>query len=441
MSPNRGRVNFRYISSVFVSLAGTLRVESAPVAKRSSTIRSGVPRRRTNAVRVTDDIARRIREGHPWVFRDALRGRQLASGSAVDVLDGSGEFLARAEFDSSGPIGLRIFSRERSAKLDPAAVLDVVDGCVARRAVHDIPETCHRLVNGDSEGLPAVNVDRFGDYLLCYYYSEVAENQHDALLEALASRIDSRGVYLQRRYRTHAGPRPGAELVAGAAATEDIVVDEEGARYGVDVTAPLSVGFFTDMRLGRRALQRYVQGARVLNCFSYTGAFSVVAALHGADQVVSVDSASRVHARARQNFSLNDLDPNDRRYEFITGDAFAQLTQLNDLRRQFDVVVLDPPTFSSGGGSGKGRAFTALKDYSELVTLAAQVLAPNGVLVAACNAAKLPAMDVERAIGGGLAGANRGGVIVERIGLAPDFPVLPSFSEGSYLKVFFVRVT
>jgi 23S rRNA (cytosine1962-C5)-methyltransferase len=174
----------------------------------------------------------------------------------------------------------------------------------------------------------------------------------------------------------------------------------------------------------------------VLNCFSYTGAFSVAAAAHGARSVVSVDSAARAHGRARRNFDLNRLDLGDPRFEFITGDAFATLARLSDRQRAFDLVILDPPTFSKGA---KGQTFAALKDYAELVKAAVNVLAPDGVLVACCNAAKLPESDLDRALGRGAAWAGRRLVVTARIGLPSDFPVLPAFTEGAYLKILAAR--
>jgi len=188
------------------------------------------------------------------------------------------------------------------------------------------------------------------------------------------------------------------------------------------------------MRRGREAVSRLAGGRRVLNCFSYTGAFSVVAAVHGATAVVSVDSASRAHGRARRNFDENRIPVEP--HEFITGDTFAVLAQLAERKRVFEMVVIDPPTYSTG----KGRAFTALKDYAELVQATLPVLAPGGFLLACCNAAKLSAAELDRAVGRGASQANRRLVVAERLGLPPDYPVLPAFTEGDYLKILVARV-
>jgi len=161
-----------------------------------------------------------------------------------------------------------------------------------------------------------------------------------------------------------------------------------------------------------------------------------VAAAHGAASVVSVDSAGRAHGRARRNFEENGIDLSDHAYEFVTGDAFATLARLLEHQRRFDLVILDPPTFSSA----RGRTFTAFKDYAELAGAALGVMDSGGILVACCNAAKMPAADLDRALGRGAQMASRRLVVAERLGLPPDFPVLPAFVEGDYLKILVAQV-
>jgi 23S rRNA (cytosine1962-C5)-methyltransferase len=385
-----------------------------------------------------------VRDGHPWVFADTLRGRSLAEavGQAVDLLDPDGQFVARALAEPEGNPVLRVFSAEPGATVNAAYLAGRIESCLRlRRSTLDEPSPgCFRLVNGDSEGIPAVTVDRFGAYLVVCLYSPVARVFERTLVDTLVRMVGPDGVYLQRRYAPPRPnePRPGAELAAGAPAPPELEVVEGRCRFVVDVTAPGSPGLFLDMREGRNAVARLAGGREVLNCFSYTGAFSVVAAVHGASSVVSVDASTRAHGRARRNFSHNglDLSLSGARYEFVTGDAFATLARLADKGRRFDLVVLDPPTFSSA----KGRTFTALKDYADLVRAAVGALRGGGLLCACCNAVKLPEPDFDRAIGHGAALASRRAVITHRLGLPPDFPVLPSFPEGRYLKIALARV-
>ena len=400
-------------------------------------------RRRLGTVRLPPDVARRVREGHPWIFEEALRGRELtqSAGEAMDVVDSQGDFVARALVDPDGPLCLRVFSRRPGAVLDAPSVLRVLQRAAeGRRVALDVdlsPDACFRVLSGDSEGLPAVNVDRYANYLVVSFYSAVAERFLDPLVQGLVTVWRPEGIYLQRRYLpAPAGkPRPPGELVYGQVAPPEIIVREGRTRFAVDVTAPLGTGLFPDMRQGRRAVARLAAGRRVLNCFSYTGAFSVVAAHAGAREVVSVDTAARAHGRARRIFGLNGLDVT--RHEFITGDAFAVMARFADRQRQADLVILDPPTFSSGA---KGRAFTATKDYADLVAAALAVMPAGGILLAASNASKLSPEDFERALGRGAQQASREILIAERLSQPSDYPATPLFVEGRYLKLVVCRV-
>lgn len=398
--------------------------------------------KRKATVRIPAEVARRIRAGHPWIFADALRGRTLSDppGRVLDVVDPDGAFVARAVVDDGENLVLRVLSHRCGDALDLAYLSHVVQRCLQRRQkMLDLsPTACFRLINGDSEGIPGVTVDCYGAYMVCCAYSSVAQTFQDDLVRALVQTRLPRAIYLQRRYQPPGPgePRPGAELLWGEPAPPEVVVTEGRARYVVDVTAPGSPGLYPDMRLGRAAVAHLAAGRRVLNCFSYTGAFSVVAALYGASAVVSVDASARAHARARRNFSENSVDPGNRTYEFITGDTFATLAKFTGRGRLFDLVILDPPTFSSN----KGRTFTAMRDYASLVAAAMEVTVEGGFLCAASNAAKLTAADLDRAIGLGAHQAQRRALITGRLDQPADYPVLPAFVEGAYLKFFIAMV-
>ena len=200
-------------------------------------------------------------------------------------------------------------------------------------------------------------------------------------------------------------------------------------RFGVDVTAPLGVGLFPDMRLGWASVAARAANRRVLNLFSYTGAFSVHAAKAGASEVVAVDTAAKAHARARRNYELSGLDP--ARLEAITADALKTMERFASRGRSFDIVVCDPPTFSHGPAG----QFSVARDLAALAGACSAVLAPGGFLVFATNSTKVAAAEVDRALAEGAANAGADLRIIERVGLPPDFPVAPGFPEGNYLKV------
>ncbi len=387
------------------------------------------------------DVARRVRDGHPWIFSEALQGRTITfnQGQCVDVEDAQGDYVGRAVVDPGGKPLLRVFRVGRRGNLDAAHMDSTVRRCLRlrRRTLRPDPSACYRLLNGDAEGVPAVAVDRYGEHLVVTLFSPVTLTYLEPLLDALEAQVQPASVYLQRRYTAPdpGQPRPGAELIRGKVAPTEVVVTEGRIRFVVDVTAPSGTGLFPDMRLGRQAVAELAAGRRVLNCFSYTGAFSAVAAFAGAAAVTSVDTSSRSHGRARRNFSENGLDSGDSAYTFITGDATATMSRLAQRKEVFDLVILDPPTFAAG----KGKPFSASRDYSELVAAALELLSPEGQLCVACNATRITTQDLERAVARGASWARRQVLVTARLGQPPDYPAKPGFPESRYLKFFVVQ--
>jgi len=194
------------------------------------------------------------------------------------------------------------------------------------------------------------------------------------------------------------------------------------------VTAPLGVGIFPDLRLGRAAIAARAANRRVLNLFSYTGAFSVYAAKAEAKEVVAVDLAPKAHARARRNYELSGLDP--AKMEASTADAVKTVERFIERGRRFDLVICDPPSFSQGPAG----SFSVAKDLARLAAVSAAVLDPGGLLAFATNSTKVASTELDRAMGEGAADSRSELRIIERIGLPPDFPVAPGFPEGNYLK-------
>jgi 23S rRNA (cytosine1962-C5)-methyltransferase len=388
--------------------------------------------------RVVDDVARRIRAGHPWVYRDALQGRAVseATGSLVELLAGNREFLARGYVDQEHPVTVRVVSRDPAERVHPGA------GKIAERIARAVQlrwlvlgnerPTALRLFTGESEGLPGVSIDRYGEFVVVQWLSGGALPWRDEVLEAVTSTVRPRGIYEQRRLRPLGGQAPPepATLAAGEQAPVEVIVEEEGCRFAVDVSAPLGVGFFPDLRLGRDAVARRASGRRLLNLFSYTGAFSVRAARAGATTVVAVDTAAKAHARARRNYELSGLDPAS--MEQVSGDALKALERFADRGTRFDLVVCDPPTFSHG--SRPGATFSVTGDLANLAGACLAVLEPGGFLAFSSNSSKLTAADLDRALAEGAAQRHLDARIVERHGLPQDHPVAPGFPEGNYLK-------
>ncbi len=391
---------------------------------------------RVGQYRVPGDVASRVHTGHPWVYREALGPRGIAeeTGAVIDLIAGNREFVARGYVDREHAIAVRILSRDPKEELRPGK--GAIAGRFARalelrRRLHPSLPEAMRVFSGESEGLPGVTVDRYGDFVVVVWLSAGALAWRDELYDAITAALAPRGIYEQRRLRPLGGTAPPepAGRVRGDEAPVELVVGDGDCRFGIDVTAPLGVGLFLDMRLGWAAVAARASGRRVLNLFSYTGAFSVHAAKAGAAEVVAVDLAAKAHARARRNYELSGLDP--ARLEAIANDVVKTLDKFADRKRLFDLVVCDPPTFSHGPAG----QFQVARDLARLAAGCALVLAPGGLLVFATNSTKVSSGEVDRALAEGGAAAGADLRIIERVGLPVDFPVAPGFPEGNYLKV------
>ena len=396
---------------------------------------------RVGDYRLPPDVASRVRAGHPWVFRDALgpRGVSEPTGAVVDLISGNREFVGRGYVDREHAIAVRILSRRPDERVVPG------NGIVAARFARAVQlrwflfgaarPAAMRVFSGESEGLPGVTVDRFGDFVVVQWLSAGALAWRDELYDAIEKALSPRGIYEQRRLRPLGGQGAAEPAVRarGEEAPLELVVDSDAGagpcKFGVDVTAPLGVGLFPDMRLGWAAVAARAADRRVLNLFSYTGAFSVHAAKAGAREVVAVDLAPKAHARARRNYELSGLDP--ARLEAITGDTTKTVEKLASRGRRFDIVICDPPTFSHGPAG----QFSVARDLAALASTCLSVLEPGGLLVFATNSTKVSAPEFDRALGDGAALAGADLRVIERVPMPVDYPVAPGFPEGNYLKL------
>ena len=400
----------------------------------------GLPIVRKNTVRLPGDVAQRIRAGHPWVYREAFAalGRAISPepGTVIDVVDEEGEFVGRGLYDADSTIALRVFSRRPDQAIDAVLVATRVKAAInLRKKLLDLSRLGGmRLINAESDGLPGIVVERYGDYLVSQLYTSSVMSLRTALYDALEAELSPIAIYEQRRFKSLAGEAPrqaAAELVRGTVAPVEFEIVEDDLKFVVDVTAPLSTGLFADLREGRRAVRQWASGKRVLNLFSYTGAISVYAQAGGATEVCAVDVAAKAHQRARKNFAASGFDPE--KPELVVGDAFKVLARFSERARTFDMVVLDPPAFASAAARG-GKPWSAMRDYSELIAASLGVLAPGGMLIAASSTHKMSAPDFELALADGAATAGTRLQIIDRRSLPPDFPTVPGFPEASYLK-------
>lgn len=399
------------------------------------------PRVRRGSLRIPSEVAYRVRAGHPWVYRDSLGARPMRDvpGEVIELLDAEdGAFVGRGIYDPSGPIAVRVVTRDPGETVDGQAILRRVRAAQQLRALALPlgPEagaervTGYRALHGEGDFLPGVTVDRYGDYVVVHLFSAALEPHLPALCDAIDEIHRPKSIYVQKRFRPLGGdgPREPAELVRGAVAPVEVEVQEGPLHFAIDVTAPLGTGLFPDLRRGRAAVRAWASGRRVLNLFSYTGALSLAASAGGAKEVVSVDLSPKVHARARRNLQLSGMS--EATHEFVTGDALAVMARMLDRKRRFDMVVLDPPAFAQS----RGQTFSVQRDYRDLIAAALPLCAPSALLCCAANAAKFSLEELNEAIGQGAGRGERHVRLIEQHGLPADFPVPAGFPEGHYLK-------
>jgi len=378
-----------------------------------------------------------IELGHPWIIADAYTKKWPSgeAGDLVELTDASGRFLATALLDPKERVVARVLSRERM-RLDRGWLKKKLQRAIALRRDHaDLTDTdVYRLVNGEGDGLAGLTVDRYADFLMVQIYCTGWRRHLKLVTEVLDELLTPAGIYEKgrpqntRELEAESDSKKYGRLLAGRPAPEPLLVKENGLNFQVSLERGLNTGLFLDQRKNRQDLMRRVKGRRFLNLFSYTGAFSVAAAAAGASLVTSVDASPGYMEIARANFSVNRLNP--KRHEFLTGDCFAVLDELIRQQKQYDVILMDPPSFST---TSKSR-FTTRGGTSELVALALKLLKEGGLLIASSNHQKIDLADYLKELRRGALQAGSSLQVVSFAGQPEDFPYTVSFPEGRYLK-------
>jgi 23S rRNA (cytosine1962-C5)-methyltransferase len=389
-----------------------------------------------NSFQVGPQTAQMLELGHPWVLADRYTRSWPAGrpGDIIELRDAKGRLLAIALYDPHDRIVARVLAHG-PMRFDRAWLeLKLASALELRSFQFDlIDSTAYRMVNAEGDGLPGLTVDRYGDHLMVQYFSRAWKPHLAMLVDLLEKLTVPAGIYTkyrpqQTRELADEEDKRYSRLAAGRAAPGRQSVTENGLNFLVELEEGLNTGLFCDQRANRRDLMQRVRGKKVLNLFAYTGAFSVAAAAAGAARVTSVDASSRYLDWAWENFSANRLNP--KRHEFIVGDCFSVLSDLAKKNARFDVVVMDPPSFSTVGRS----RFTTSGGTADLAALALGLLPPGGLLVTSSNHQKIDLADYIKELRRGALRADCGLRIIRIAGQGEDFPFTVTFPEGRYLK-------
>jgi len=377
---------------------------------------------------------------HPWVFSGAIARVEGSprAGDIVEVADHTGQPLALADYNPHSQITLRLLTFDPSETIDAAFWHRRLEASLKRRealpAAGD--HTAERLVHAESDGLPGLIVDRYGDWLILQALTLGMDRRKGLLADLLWEILRPRGLYERSDVdvRAQEGLPEVTGLLRGEAPPEAVEIVEHGLRFQVDLYRGHKTGFYLDQRLNRLKVAPYCVGREVLNAFSYTGAFAAYALRYGARHVVNLDSSAEALRAAAVNLALNGFSAEAA--DYVGGDAFRLLRTWRDEGRTFDAIILDPPKFAFS----RAQLTAATRGYKDINLLAMKLLRPGGILCTFSCSGLVSEDLFQKILFGASLDAGREVRILERLTQAPDHPVSLAFPEGAYLKGFICRV-
>ena len=375
---------------------------------------------------------RSLRRRHPWIFSGAVEKASGKAGETLEVRDAAGKFVARAAYSPKSQIRARVWSFDAAEQIDAAFFRNRVQKALALR--EGLPAARHtnalRLINGESDGLPGLVVDRYADVLVAQFLAAGVERWRDVILDSLTELSGCEAIF--ERSDAEVRKLEGLEARVGFArgnrnATRCPIV-EHGLNYRVDVEQGQKTGFFLDQRENRQRVRALAAGREVLDGFSYTGGFAINALAGGAKRITAVESSAPALEVAKENLAANPLDAS--RVEFVQADVFSQLRTLRDQNAKFDLIILDPPKFAPTAAQVKKAA----RAYKDINLWALKLLAPGGLLATFSCSGAVPADLFQSIVAGAALDAGVRAKIVERYSAAADHPVALEFPEAEYLK-------
>lgn len=382
-----------------------------------------------------------VRQRHPWIFSGAIAQFKgdLADGEPIDVRSASGEWLARGILNRRSQIAIRLLTWDEREPIDERLWQTRLDR--ARAGRERLPwigdATAYRLVNAESDGLPGLVVDRYGDWWVTQFLTLGADRWKDTVARWLMAAPGVRGVYDRSDVdvRGKEGLPPSSGVLSGEEPPDLVETIENGLHFLVDIRRGHKTGFYLDQRDNRRRTAPYLAGRRVLNCFSFSGAFGLYARTAGAERVTQVDSSADALELARRNAALN-FPQDEAAFEYVTGDVFAELRRFRAEERSFGAVVLDPPKFAQNDR----QIQRAARGYQDINRVAMNILEPGGILVTfSCSGLVTPDL-FQKIVFSASVEAGRTVQIVEKLGQSNDHPILLTLPESEYLKGFVCRV-
>jgi len=383
-------------------------------------------------IRLKPGKERSLLRRHPWIFESAIGSGAADAGETVRVESSEGKFLAWGAFSPSSKIRVRVWSFDQAQRIDAAFFITLCERAINARNRFCIPSDAMRLVHGESDGLPGLIVDRYGDTLVAQFTSSAVERWKDVIADALLASTGLAKLYERSDASSRAleGLSEATGWLRGQGSVE-LLLHEHGWQFAVNIAEGHKTGFYLDQRDSRGRFADYgrrLKFQRVLNCYCYTGGFTVAALHAGAKHVTSIDSSGPALEKAAANVALNGFTAE--RVSFMDADVNASLRQFIEQGQSFDAIVLDPPKLAPT----VAHAERAARAYKDINRLAFKLLEPGGVLFTYSCSGGINADLFHKIVASAGLDAGVDGYIHERMGGAPDHPMTVTFPEGEYLK-------
>ena len=375
---------------------------------------------------------------HPWVFSGAIHELEgdPDPGATLQIVNKKGEFLAWGAISPASQIRSRIWSWESDQKIDSSFIRRRLKGSIIYRDRIGCNHPTRRLVHAESDGIPGLVVDQYGDYLVIQLLSAGAEYWKEEIVSQLASLLNPLGIYERSdvEVRVLEGLEKRTGTLFGSMPEDMLEIQEEGLMQWIDFREGHKTGAYLDQRLNRKIVGSLCGGMSVLDCFCYTGGFSIQALQHGAASITLVDNSAQALTLAKKHIESNDLD--HERVEYQQGDVFNVLREFRDRGLKYDVVILDPPKFAPTAS----HANRAARGYKDINLLAMKLLNPGGLLATFSCSGGISRDFFLRILSGAALDAEVNARIQAHMGQSMDHSVNLSFPEGTYLKGFGIRV-
>ena len=374
-----------------------------------------------------------LQRRHPWVFASALQklDQDIASGSTIDLLSSDGQFLARASYSPISQIRARVWTFE-DEPVDREFFRKRIKSAIELRQLSKAEShtNAYRLLHGESDGMPGFVVDRYKDLLVLQSTTAGSDFWKEIVADILVEETGLQNIYERSDVdvRELEGLKPITGILRGTIDGLRLTINEYVLKFQVDIEHGHKTGFYLDQRHNRHRVGKFAEGRDVLNCFCYTGGFSIHALANGAKSVLSVDSSADALSLLEENITLNDL-PADR-HTSLEGDVFQLLRKFRDANRSFDMIILDPPKFAPTAA----HAEKASRAYKDINLLAVKLLRHGGMLFTYSCSGGIDAALFQKIIASAALDAGVNATIIEHLSQGSDHPVSLHFPEGAYLK-------